>query len=633
MSVFTGGALWKLVSRLRRGIALRLLAGVLLFSSVVTLLLTAIQLYLDYRYEVSAIESRLDEIERSYLDSLGESLWNFDDKQLALQVEGILRLPDIQAVELHENAEGRSPLVVTAGHRGTHSIITREYPVVYTFRGNEQPIGVLHVEATLAAVYRELINRTLVILVSQGAKTFLVSLFIIYFFYRLVTRHLTAIAKFVGSYNLNRPPPPLALRRLAPTKEDELEQVVAAFNTMCTSLQRAYGDLRDANFALERDIAARRSVEEELRQSEQRFRDYAETASDWFWETGPDHRLTYVSEAITAFGISRTHGIGKRRWEFAADREEEAEKWRRHIESLDRREPIRGFVYRDAHEDGSPAFVSFSGKPMFDASGRFLGYRGVGSDVTAAVRAEQALREAKEQELRHQAEKMAAEAERLELLERLVNAQEHERLRIARELHDQMGQDLTGLSLGLKSLETAVQGEGGLATLRWLQSLTAQIGGNVHRTAWELRPTSLDDVGLLRALEAYVADWSERFGVPIDFHCAGAAGIRVAPDAETTAYRLVQEALTNVLRHAAANTVSLVLESHGDWLQIIVEDDGRGFDPQAPAARGRLGLASMRERLALIGGTLTIDSAIGVGTTLYFRIPVRSDARIAKSAV
>ncbi|MGO8919208.1 MAG: ATP-binding protein [Stellaceae bacterium] len=228
--------------------------------------------------------------------------------------------------------------------------------------------------------------------------------------------------------------------------------------------------------------------------------------------------------------------------------------------------------------------------------------------------------------------RVEAAAERLKLLERLVTVQEQERLRIARELHDQMGQNVTGLSLGLKSLEPVVQDDRGRQTLHWLETLTAQTGRDLHRTAWELRPTSLDDVGLLRALETYVGDWAERFGITIDLHAHNVDGIRFPTQVETTAYRVVQEAMTNVLKHAGASTVSLVLERHGDCLQIIVEDDGKGFDSAASAGAGRLGLAGMRERLAIVGGTLTVDSVVGGGTALYFRIPLPPSGGGAKGA-
>ncbi|MGO8914436.1 MAG: PAS domain S-box protein [Stellaceae bacterium] len=368
---------------------------------------------------------------------------------------------------------------------------------------------------------------------------------------------------------------------------------------------------RDESVAFVLDLTERKRAEESLRESEQRFRDYAETASDWFWETGRDHSFTYVSERATAFGHKIT--IGRRRWDIAADLDEEPEKWRRHLDTLAQQQPFRGFTYKVVLDDGSPRYIGVSGKPVFDPVGCFLGYRGGSSDVTAAVLADEAVREARE-------EKAAAEAERLRLLRRLINAQEQERLRIARELHDQMGQDLTGLSLSLKSLEHLLGGEG-RSMLRALQSLTAQMGSNMHRIATELRPTALDDVGLLRALETTTADWGERYGIRVDFDGGDLIAGMLPMEMGTTIYRIVQEALTNVLKHAAASAVSIVLECRDGQLQIIVEDNGKGFDPNSPIIAGHLGLAGIRERLALIGGVLIIDSAPDVGTTLYVRIP------------
>ncbi len=368
---------------------------------------------------------------------------------------------------------------------------------------------------------------------------------------------------------------------------------------------------RDESVTFVLDLTERKRAEESLHESEQRFRDYAETASDWFWETGRDHSFTYVSERATAFGYKIS--IGQRRWDFAADLDDEPEKWRRHRDALAQQQPFRGFTYKVLLDDGSPRYISVNGKPIFDPAGCFLGYRGGSSDVTATVLADEALREARE-------EKMAAEAERVRLLQHLINAQEQERRRIARELHDQMGQDLTGLSLSLKSLEHLV-GDEGRSMLRGLQSLTAQMGRNMHRIATELRPTALDDVGLLPALETTTADWGERYGIRVDFHGGDLTARMLPMEIETTIFRTVQEALTNVLKHAAASTVSIVLECRDGWLQIIVEDNGKGFDANSPIMAGHLGLAGIRERLALVGGVLIIDSAPDVGTTLYVRIP------------
>ncbi|MGF1610680.1 MAG: ATP-binding protein [Kiloniellales bacterium] len=136
---------------------------------------------------------------------------------------------------------------------------------------------------------------------------------------------------------------------------------------------------------------------EELRLSEERFRDFAETASDWFWETGPDHRFTYLSERLADFGLSAAVRLGRRRWETADDVEEEPLKWQAHRAALDRHEAFRDFVYRVRVEDGGQRFVTVSGKPVFDEAGNFLGYRGGARDVTCRVLSDRALRQAKQE--------------------------------------------------------------------------------------------------------------------------------------------------------------------------------------------------------------------------------------------
>jgi PAS domain S-box-containing protein len=150
------------------------------------------------------------------------------------------------------------------------------------------------------------------------------------------------------------------------------------------------------------DIEDRKRAEEALRESEQRFRDYAETGSDWLWETAPDHRVLSVSEPVSAIGFKPSGLIGVARWDFAADAGSEPEKWRQHRATLEAHQPFRDFEYT-LDRAGSPRYVRVSGKPFFDAKGSFLGYRGTGTDITAAIRAdhaEQALREA-QAELAH----------------------------------------------------------------------------------------------------------------------------------------------------------------------------------------------------------------------------------------
>lgn len=396
-TAFTSPMLAALLSRIfnwsRSGIGPRLLAAVLLFSSIVTLTLTALQLYLDYDREVGVIETRLEEVGRSTTGSLGESLWNLDQNQLKLQLDGILRLPSIRAAEVREIADRPNPIRVAVGERSSRSVVTRDYLLTTTVQGIARAIGVLHVEATLSDVYQQLLNRALVILASQAAKTFIVSLFIIYMVHILVTRHLVAIAEFVSKYSLARPPPPLHLQRRPPHDPDELDKVIDAFNAMCANLGRAYGELREANANLERDLKIRRRAEEDARASEQRFRDYAETASDWFWETGPDHVFTYISDRAGAFGMDREALIGKRRPDAAIDQDAEGQKWRDHMATLDRHEPFRKFEYRGRDSAGRLHYFSVNGQPVFAEDGRFMGYRGSATDLTSHQETEERLRQ------------------------------------------------------------------------------------------------------------------------------------------------------------------------------------------------------------------------------------------------
>jgi len=223
----------------------------------------------------------------------------------------------------------------------------------------------------------------------------------------------------------------------------------------------------------------------------------------------------------------------------------------------------------------------------------------------------------------------AAEADRRELLLQLGTAQEDERRRVARDLHDQMGQHLTALGIGLKVVRDATpESSPTRDRLQSLQNLTDTIGREVHQLALELRPTALDDLGLQAALANYAEGWSERSGVEVDFQTVGPDTGRLPEPAETALYRVVQEALTNVLRHAGARRVSLILQQSPGQAVAVVEDDGVGFDAEsvsAPAGgRERLGLLGMRERVVLVGGTLTVESARGRGTTVIARVPLPS---------
>jgi len=227
------------------------------------------------------------------------------------------------------------------------------------------------------------------------------------------------------------------------------------------------------------------------------------------------------------------------------------------------------------------------------------------------------------------AQRQRAEEAHRQVLRRLEGAEETERGRISRELHDRLGQDLTALKLGLQLVKKqgpftpSVQ-----ASIGQLEKLADSLMQDIHRLAWELRPAALDDFGLDMALRRYASEWSEHNGVAADFHSHGMETHRLPTEVETTLYRITQEALTNVLRHAKAKRVSVLLERRPDHVLLIVEDDGQGFDAQAvlmaSGTHGRLGLLGMRERVILVNGTIEIEAAPGTGTTVFVRIPLES---------
>jgi PAS domain S-box-containing protein len=225
------------------------------------------------------------------------------------------------------------------------------------------------------------------------------------------------------------------------------------------------------------------------------------------------------------------------------------------------------------------------------------------------------------------AERARLEEERAELLRQLVTTQEDERRHIARELHDELGQTLTALGLGLGALPSQLPDRDGfLETVAQLQQLARQLDQELNQLAVNLRPAALYDLGLLPALQNHVERWAERSGVHAELEVLGLKEVRLPLDIENAIYRVIQEALTNILKHAAAQHVSIILDQRAGQLRLIVEDDGRGFDTSqlqdATNGRRHLGLLGMRERVALVGGTLTFQSEPDAGTTLFVLITI-----------
>lgn len=366
-------------------------------------------------------------------------------------------------------------------------------------------------------------------------------------------------------------------------------------------------ELARANEVLRAEAAERERAEETLRESEQRLKLALQTSRLGSWQldltTG---ELTSSDICKANFGLSPEAELSYTvlfEAIHAGDRERVREAIRQAVESHSDYDA----EYRNVWPDGSTHWIIARGRSLYDADGKPVRMVGVTLDISERKRNEEA---------------------RQSLLRRLVAAQEDERRRIARELHDQLGQQLTALIWGLKSLEDVTQeSPPERQRLCQLQELAEQLRQQVHTLAWELRPATLDDLGLLTATSNYADQWAERYGVAVDFQSIGFNEQRLPPTVETIVYRVVQEALTNVCKHAQARRVGVILEHHLDYLRAVVEDDGCGFDTElilgSCAAKRGLGLLGMRERVESVGGTLTIESTPGAGSTIFARIPAK----------
>ena len=253
----------------------------------------------------------------------------------------------------------------------------------------------------------------------------------------------------------------------------------------------------------------------------------------------------------------------------------------------------------------------------------------IGQDITQRREWEQSLKDLNdslEKRVAERTDQLSRANETRDVLRlQLVQAEEHERRRLARELHDEVGQHLTALGLGLQSLsDVASPGSEVDRRAEQLRGLVTSLSQEMHALAMRLRPKALDDFGLQAALEAYVDAWSHCSGITVDLHATEGTE-RLPPDVESAIYRVVQEALTNVAKHSRATRASVVVERRDGQIVAIVEDNGRGFDPR-PADEQKsvagMGLLGIHERALLLGGSAQVESTIGSGTTVLVRIPV-----------
>lgn len=376
------------------------------------------------------------------------------------------------------------------------------------------------------------------------------------------------------------------------------------------------------------EVTAQREAEARLRASEERFRAIADHAGEFIfrYRLGPPLTVEYVSPSATAFtGYSPQEYIDDPELGFRQvhpDDRASMELFRADPSTFRERIELRW-----VRKEGRVIWVEQSVSVLRDETGRPAIFQGVVRDITERKAAEQAIAEALAAERAARAALQASEARLRGIGERLVAVQEEERRHLARELHDEIGQSLTALNLML-SFAPTLPSEQAATRLRDARAQVAEIIAKVRQRSLDLRPGLLDDLGLLAALEWYVARYTRQTGIKVNF-IAATLELRLAPEIELTAYRIVQEGLTNVARHAEVAEVRLRVWVADDRLMLQVEDQGRGMEVDAALAAGTSsGLVGMRERVSLLGGELTLNSEPGQGTLLLADLPLRPRASV-----
>jgi PAS domain S-box-containing protein len=374
------------------------------------------------------------------------------------------------------------------------------------------------------------------------------------------------------------------------------------------------------------EITERKRAEAALRQSEERFRTVANLVPDLLWDSEPDGATNWYNQRWLEYtGQSFDEAIGWG-WVEAIHPEDRERSAQRYQEVVARGEPLQQ-EHRIRRYDGVYRWFVVSTLPLKDEQGQVVKVYGAATDIHEQRLAREELEQLVVQRTAQLEEAnviLGEERHRLkELSSRLLQIQESERRYLARELHDEIGQYLTGLKFLLETLPHR-RGQEQLAQLASTLKQVNELTERVRELSLNLRPTLLDDMGLVEALVSHFQRYRKQTGIEVEFLQQGLRE-RLASEVETVVYRVVQEALTNIARHAQISKVLVQLIGDGQ-LTVLIQDEGQGFElEQVLASHNSTGLSAMRERVELVGGQFTLETEPGYGTTILLEIPLEQN--------
>jgi PAS domain S-box-containing protein len=566
-------------------IARKLVLTIILFSALITLIITALQLYLEYRKDLQSIEDNFAMIESGYLPSLAQAAWVYDEDQLHVQLEGILGLPGMSYVEIRTNGK----TVMSLGSQTANQLINKKYALVHQENGRDIDIGHLYIGNSLTRIYMRLIERAVIILISNTFKTFVVAGFILVVFHLLVTRRLIGLAHQVSTIDLGRDPASLERDDAVPVPKslDEMDRVIEATQRMRVRIERAY---------------------KALQKSENQYRNLISQMSAGFAlheivrdDHGVlvDYRFIEVNHAFEQLtGIKRDMLVGKTVLEVLPNTEKS--RIQTYGQVAISREPIQFEDYSSELEK------YFEGIAYAPEQGKFAT---VFTDVTKRVQLEIELQQSREK-LRN-------------LTSHLYEIMEMDRMALSQKIHDDFGQTLSAVKLDIGWVKKRLNPDQEDIRKK-LNNIISSLNQSVQTARnlyTELRPPILDDFGFSTTAGWLVDQFQEQTGI----HCRLTSEIDdtlLNHDIATNAFRILQGALANIRQHAGATQVKVDITQKSGWLVLKVIDNGRGIKEPEIVGSKSLGIIGMRERVVSLGGDLAITGKPNQGTILKASFPL-----------